>query len=233
MAETIYTIPINEAFDTPGGCPLCALRQKLETESLEYIMGAAMMEPDVRQETNRLGFCPTHYGALLKMKNRLSLALTLESHLAQSARELLTEASGGRRLFGKKDAPTPGAALTQAAGSCYVCTRMADFEKKYVQNTVYLWKSDANFQKKFSARESFCLRHAGLMLRAADSELSTAAFEQFQRALLDILRRHAAVLQENLGGFIRSYDHRSAGVPLTDAQRSAVEDTIAFLAGNL
>ena len=65
MKETIYTIPINDAYDVKCGCPICTIEKKLETESLEYIMGAAMMEPDVRLETNRLGlrqkrFCADH-----------------------------------------------------------------------------------------------------------------------------------------------------------------------------
>lgn len=56
MAEQLYTIPINEAFDVKEGCPLCRLRHQLEEQSLSYIMGAAMMEPDVRIVTNQLGF---------------------------------------------------------------------------------------------------------------------------------------------------------------------------------
>ena len=67
--EQIYTIPVNEAFDlakekalgegaekTPI-CPLCHLRETLNEGELERILGAAMMEPDVRIETNREGFC--------------------------------------------------------------------------------------------------------------------------------------------------------------------------------
>ncbi len=83
MAEQIYTIPISEAFEQHDGCPLCRMKEKLERESLEYVMGAAMMDPDVRIRTNRLGFCRGHYDDMLAMKNRLSLALMLESHLAE------------------------------------------------------------------------------------------------------------------------------------------------------
>ena len=86
MAEQIYTIPINEAFEQSGGCPLCRMKKKLERESLDYVMGAAMMDPDVRIRTNRLGFCRRHYDDMLSMKNRLSLALMLESHLDEVSR---------------------------------------------------------------------------------------------------------------------------------------------------
>ena len=63
--EQIYTIPVNEAFEASAadpslGCPLCALYRKLEENELDLILGASMMEPDVRILTNEMGFCPTH-----------------------------------------------------------------------------------------------------------------------------------------------------------------------------
>ncbi len=88
MAEQLYTIPINDAFDQFDGCPMCRLRTQLENQSLEYIMGAAMMEPNIRIVTNRLGFCRTHFRRMLGMGNRLSLALILESHLQYVQQEL-------------------------------------------------------------------------------------------------------------------------------------------------
>ena len=48
MKETIYTIPINEAYDENCECPLCFLYSRLEKEAVEYALGAAMMEPDYR-----------------------------------------------------------------------------------------------------------------------------------------------------------------------------------------
>ena len=83
-----FTIPVNEAFEAsaadPGcGCPLCALARKLEADELDLILGASMMEPDVRIKTNRQGFCRTHYDLMFVRKNRLGMALTLESHLAE------------------------------------------------------------------------------------------------------------------------------------------------------
>ena len=85
MRESILTIPINEVFEPREGCPICAMRNTVEEHISEYIMGAAMMEPDVRIETNRLGFCHTHFNSLLKQNNRLSLGLMINTYL-QSAR---------------------------------------------------------------------------------------------------------------------------------------------------
>ena len=83
MRESLLTIPINEVFEPREGCPICAMRNTVETHISEYIMGAAMMEPDVRIETNKLGFCREHYNILLRQNNRLSLALMLNTQLAE------------------------------------------------------------------------------------------------------------------------------------------------------
>ena len=54
MREDICSIPISEIFEPKDGCPFCRMRDMLEDRMATYITGAAMMEPDVRVETNRL-----------------------------------------------------------------------------------------------------------------------------------------------------------------------------------
>ena len=117
MRDTIYTIPLTDVFEPRDGCPLCRLYDILEQRCVEYIMGAAMMEPDVRVETNRLGFCRRHFDMMLARKNRLSIALMLESHLDHISQEILTE---------KGTAPVRKghSAAVELAGSCYVCRKI-------------------------------------------------------------------------------------------------------------
>ena len=57
MKEHIYTVPVSEAFEQRDGrCPLCLLREKWENNELDLILGASMMEPDIRIQTNKKGF---------------------------------------------------------------------------------------------------------------------------------------------------------------------------------
>ena len=60
-----------------------------------------MMEPDIRMETNREGFCFSHFQRMLKAKNRLSLALMLESRLAYVAENELSAHPAKGGLFRK------------------------------------------------------------------------------------------------------------------------------------
>ena len=103
MAEKIYTIPINEAFENAidgesYDCPFCLLKDMLERNELEIIMGASMMEPDIRIQTNKKGFCKHHFEKLYENGNRLGLALILESHLAEIEKNIF---EGGTLFDGK------------------------------------------------------------------------------------------------------------------------------------
>lgn len=235
MAEQLYTIPINEAFDQFEGCPLCRLRSKLETQSLNYIMGAAMMEPDIRIVTNKKGFCRTHFHKMLSMGNRLSLALMLESHLA-SVSNLIPEASdkkpGKLGKLKKYDGETPAEPLMEQVKSCYVCERAAEFEQKYVSNVVYIWKKDPAFREKLKKQPYFCMEHAAALLSTGKNDMSEANYLTFSQDILTLLRDHLSTLRKDVTTFCRSFDHENAGKPLSQEARFSVENSIAFLSGD-
>ena len=124
--EQLYTIPVNEAFDAAleeGACtcPMCSLYDRLEENELDLILGASMMEPDVRIKTNALGFCHRHYGNMFHRKNRLGLALMLESHLAELEKSLSDD--GLSALFSGVGSG-PMKKLEKLNQSCYICERI-------------------------------------------------------------------------------------------------------------
>ncbi|HHT76721.1 MAG TPA: ABC transporter substrate-binding protein, partial [Clostridiaceae bacterium] len=61
MKEKIYTIPVNDAYQSGCACPLCQLEADVEKSTLEYFLGASLMEPDTRIATNQSGFCHEHF----------------------------------------------------------------------------------------------------------------------------------------------------------------------------
>ncbi len=234
MAEKIYTIPINESFDQYDGCPMCRLRATLDEQSVTYVMGAAMMEPDVRIRTNQLGFCRTHFAAMRAQKNRLSLALILESHLETVAAQFPTGQGQSPSRLGKLkkfDGDTQAGEIARQAASCYVCARVAEFEKQYISNVVHIWKKDPSFREKLRKQPFFCLEHYVLLLEEAKSVLSEDAFLTFRQELTAVMTDYLAQLRVDNTEFCRSFDHENARKPLTEAQRTSVERAIAFLAG--
>ena len=88
MAEKLYTIPVNEAFEAESECAVCTMYRSLEQDAVEFTMGPSYMEDDVRIATNRLGFCEAHIKQLYKKQNRLGLALMMLSHMDRKKAEM-------------------------------------------------------------------------------------------------------------------------------------------------
>ena len=145
--QQIYTIPINEAFDASAedkscGCPMCALYRMLEENALDTAMGGSMMEPSVRISMNEEGFCKIHYDMLFEMKNRLGMALTLESHLNELKDDLSPK--GLASLMPKNTASK----IERLENSCYICSRVDGHFNMMIDIVVSLWKKDEQFPKK-------------------------------------------------------------------------------------
>ena len=143
MEEKIYTIPVTEAFEKKDGCPFCRLRNDLENTERDLIMGASMMEPDIRIKTNALGFCRRHYKKMFDLNNRLSLALMLESHLKEQSDKV---AVCKKTLFGKDVNAKSIDNMKSLAGSCYICDRVNEKYAKMVYTAVLLWQKQTEFR---------------------------------------------------------------------------------------
>ena len=137
--EQIYTIPVNEAFEkaasTACGCPFCLMYNRLEANELDLILGASMMEPDVRLKTNDLGFCDTHLCMMFARPKRLPLALMLESHLDQVAKDL----EGNLGLFIAKTGDAAAKRLDRLEHSCYICERIEYNFSRMIETAALLW----------------------------------------------------------------------------------------------
>lgn len=229
--EQIYTIPVNEAFeasaaDATCGCPFCALYNKLEDSELELILGASMMEPDVRIKTNREGFCRTHYDMMFVRKNRLGMALTLESHIAEIKKEIK---DGG--LLSQ-----PGAnaikRIEALEDTCYVCRRIEFNFVHMTETAVLLWEADADFREKLKAQPYFCLPHYRALLSCGCERLGKKVFQSFEKACADVENAYVDKLENDVGWFCKKFDYRYDGEPWYDS-KDAVERAIRLLRGDL
>ncbi len=232
--EQIYTIPVNEAFDASAadhscGCPMCALYRKLEENELDLILGASMMEPDVRIQTNKEGFCRTHYDMMFVRKNRLGMALTLESHLKELQDDLKAGLLG--KLITGADAK-PVKRIKALESSCYVCRRIDFHFQHMAQTVVYLFDTDENFQKKVPAQPYFCLPHYRLLLERGDARLGKKKMAEFTEILAGVQKNYLETLTEDISWFWRKFDCRYDGEPWKNSKDS-VERAIKFLRADL
>lgn len=226
MRESLLSIPISEVFEPKCGCPLCAMHDTLEGRCVEYIMGAAMMEPDVREETNKLGFCSEHYGMLLGQRNRLSLALMLETRLAEVKRQAF--AKGG--LFAGPNAAAKGKKVSELTSTCFVCSKI-DWAMERMLDTLFsLYAKESAFRQLFSEQAYICLPHYRLLCSVAAQKLSKKEQEGFLKAATALAENYLAVLSGDVSHYCKMYDYRNAG-PDADwgNSKDSIERAILFL----
>ena len=229
--EQIYTIPVNEAFEASAadkscGCPFCALYNKLENDELELILGASMMEPDVRIKTNKKGFCRTHYDMMFVRKNRLGMALTLESHLDELKRELRDGGLGGG--MGNK----PIKRIGELENTCYVCDRIEFNFEHMVETAVLLWSTDENFPAKLKAQPYFCLPHYKKLLQYGQNRLQKKKLQEFAKQVEEIEEKYLEELKDDVSWFCKKFDYRYDEEPWYNSKDS-VERSIKFLRSDI
>lgn len=229
--EHIYTIPVNEAFeasrdDASCGCPFCTLYNKLEDNELELILGASMMEPDIRIMTNKEGFCRTHYDMMFTRKNRLGMALTLESHLAELKDEIK---NGG---FMQKAGERPLKRISALEDSCYVCRRIEFHFNHMIETAVFLWDEDEEFREKFSLQPYFCLPHYRRLIACASDRLSKKRSPEMIKEAARIVEAYIETLNEDVSWFCKKFDYRYDEEPWYNSKDS-VERSMKFLRSDL
>lgn len=230
--EQIYTIPVNQAFeatrDNPSiGCPFCLLYRQEQERELDLILGASMMEPDVRIKTNRQGFCGKHYHMMFHRRNRLGLALMMESHLDEIKAHL---SEGGLVRNSGMAGAGPLKALGALEDDCYICARVNLNLKRMIEVAVMLWDADPDFVQKTSQQTYFCLPHYRAMLDYAKSKLPKKRFLPFYHAIAKIEEAYVAQLREDVSWFCKKFDYRYGDEPWYNA-KDAVERTIRFTSG--
>ncbi len=228
MFEHIYTIPVNEAFDANIAegicrCPFCRLQQTLESNELDLILGASMMEPDVRIQTNKKGFCSAHFDKMLHAKNKLGLSLMLESHLDEVRRNVsdtFLSAKGANAM----------SEVEKLQKSCYVCDRMEQAFSKMLATAAYLHAQDSAFRSKLSAQPCFCLPHYRRLLVAAKAELGKKEYTRLVQDASAVMMGYFDALRADVSHFCKKFDYRYDQEPWGNA-KDAPERAIRFLKG--
>ncbi len=221
MREDICTIPISEVFEPKQGCPICRLRDMLETRMIDYITGAAMMEPDVRQETNKAGFCSRHLQQMLQKHNRLSVALTLDTHLKEIStqlEQLAAKGAGKDRL----------SFLHGAVEGCFVCGKIQWGMERLLDTIFRTWQKEPDFQALFRQQECLCLPHCVTLLEAAQKAMHKKVYPAFAAEAAALAKKYCAQLSADVSHYCSMYDYRNAGGDWGNSKDS-IERAVWFL----
>ncbi len=212
MRSDICSIPVEEVFEPKEGCPVCRMRNMLENRMAEYITGAAMMEPEVRKVTNEKGFCLRHYKMILSRKNRLSVALMLESHLKEMEKKIKS--------------PVAKAETSR----CFVCDEVERNMTALISNTLKKYESDMEFRRLFEKQETLCLPHFYELCSAADKKMGRRFRGEFKSAAKELTLRSIESLHGDVKHFCDMFDYRNNGENADwGNSRDSLERAVLFL----
>lgn len=240
MKEQIHTVPVNEAFESGDECPFCWLERQAERSAIRYTLGpgASYMEPDVRAETDRAGFCGAHLQKMYDYGNSLGNALIMQTYMnilleEMDARMAGFEMPAKRSIFRRKgDSASSGDLVDWAREkgcSCYICNKVEYNLGRYYA-TFFALVKDPEFRAKVEASKGFCMRHfTGLMERAGEA-LPNGQREWFFDAVFRLMRENMARVKGDLDWFIEKFDYRNASADWRNS-RDAVSRTMQKLQG--
>lgn len=225
MKETICTIPINDVFLPKDGCPICRMYNMLEAQYVEYITGAAMMEPSVRIQTNQKGFCHTHFNMMVTGGNRLSNALILESHLQDIIDNRMPSPKGKpdkKRL----------AAIDELAGTCYVCDRIYHDMEHFFATIFVEWQNTPEFKQLYGEQPYICLNHYSMLMQSAMGKRGVASknMAEFNSVTTGLTGNYLNTLKADITHFSSMFDYRNRGGDWGNS-KNAIERSVQFLTG--
>lgn len=220
MKEQLYTIPLNEAVDAKDECPFCYIERSIEQDLLDFVLGAgsSYMEADIRDMTDKAGFCRPHFKKMFDYGNTLGNAWILKTHYMRMIREMKQQfsdfapgKSSFKSMFSKSANSNNSIVnwIQEKEDSCYICKQYKDTYDRYMDTFFYLYKQDNDFYDKIAASKGFCLSHFKDLCTAADSKLSDKEKEGFYKLVMPLMEQNMERLFEDVAWMVEKFDYRN------------------------
>lgn len=220
MKEKLYTIPLNDAVNAGDECPFCYIERAVEQDAVDFVLGSgsSYMESDVREATDKAGFCREHFKKMFDYGNTLGNGWILKTHYMQINREMKEEfrkfVPSKSTLMGKFKKNTErvnpvGMWVQEKEKSCYICNRFADTYERYLDTFFHMYKTDGDFRKRIHESKGFCLHHFGDLCEGAENRLSDKEKKEFYPAMFDLMEKNMARLQEDVTWLVDKFDYRN------------------------
>lgn len=239
MKETIYTIPVNEAFQAQDECPFCYLERQVEQKTIKYALGpeASYMDPAVRAATDKAGFCGDHFKKMYDYGNALGSALIMQTYFVGLFEEMDRQMDafpipGKRSLFGKKPAGEESELVKwarQKQAGCFICDKINYNMERYF-DTFFLLCKDSEFRQRVEGTKGFCMRHFLRLMEIGEQKVPNGQQEWFYTTVFRLMRENMARVKGDLDWFIAKFDYRNTSADWKNS-RDAVSRTMQKLQG--
>ncbi len=220
MKEQLYTIPLNDAVNAHDECPFCFIERSIEQDLLDFVLGSgsSYMEANIRDLTDKAGFCRDHFKKMFDYGNTLGNAWILKTHYMRMIGEMQKEFAGfkpGKTSLKDRFRKTTengnaiGMWVHQKEESCYICKQYKDTYARYLDTFFYLFKQDEEFRQKIKDSKGFCLPHFGDLCEAADVKLSDKDKEAFYQMALPLMEANMKRVAEDVAWMVEKFDYKN------------------------
>lgn len=220
MKEQLYTIPLNDAFAANDECPFCFIERKVEQDLMDFTLGSgsSYMESDIRDKTDKAGFCRMHFQKMFQYGNTLGNAWILKTHYLKMNQELSSEikhfkpvkAKLSDRLRKSREYNNSISAwVASKQQSCFICDQYQETYARYLDTFFYMYKKDPAFVDTFQHSKGFCLTHFGDLCEAAVSSLSEKQQQEFFAQLFPLMEQNMQRLSEDVSWLVEKFDYQN------------------------
>lgn len=225
MKEKLYTIPLNDAVNAQDECPFCFIERNIEQDLLDFCLGScsSYMESDVREATDKEGFCRMHFKKMFDYGNTLGNAWILKTHYKRINEELKAVTASYSRankpapkasLMGKlrknTESSNPvGVWIREKENSCYICNRYKDTYARYLDTFFVMYKKDSEFREKIAHSKGFCLSHFGDLCEEAEKQLNDKEKAEFFPMVSKLMNDNMNRLYEDVSWMVEKFDYRN------------------------
>lgn len=221
MKEQLYTIPLNDAFAAHDECPFCFIERKVEQDLLDFTLGSgsSYMESDIRDMTDKAGFCRPHFKKMFQYGNTLGNAWILKTHYKKMNQELAEQTKKFKpakisfldRLKRSTDINnTMTAWVYEKEASCFICNQYKDTYARYIDTFFHMYKNDKDFYDTVKSSKGFCISHFGDICQAACEKLGDRQKEDFFAMLFPLMQTNMERLSEDVNWMVEKFDYRNA-----------------------
>ncbi len=222
MKEKLYTIPMNDAVNAGDECPFCFVERDVEQNLLDLVLGSgsSYMEADMREQTDKAGFCRAHFKKMFDYGNTLGNAWILKTHYMEMRSQMykaMESYKPGKTSIMSKFSKSSDAAMKNSVAawvkakeeSCYICNSFNEMYERYLDTFFVMYKKDPEFVEKIKNSKGFCMTHFGDVCEAAETRLNDKQKEEFFNMLFPLMKANMDRLQEDVSWLIEKYDYRN------------------------
>lgn len=220
MKEQIHTIPISEAMENAGECPFCYIERKTENHAMDFVIGhgASYMENDIREMTDREGFCRSHFKKMFDYGNSLGNAWILKTMYMRHIEEMdkafkgfKPDSIGKKKGLFKKEGTDNSIVdwINKRESTCFICASVNKTFNAYVKTFFTMYKKEPDFRKQVADTKGFCLDHFKVLLQGADEMLNDKERKEFYDMILPMMKENMNRIYEDVAWFIEKYDYKN------------------------